>query len=48
MSRPLKPLILTPEEREKLMLLARRPKTSQQMALQERIVLAAADERQGV
>jgi transposase len=43
MSRPLKPLVLTPEEREKLTLLARRPKTSQQMALRARIVLAAAD-----
>ena len=43
MSRPLKPLVLTLEEREKLMLLARRPKTSQQMALRARIVLAAAD-----
>ena len=39
--RPTIPLDVTKEEREKLMLLARRPKTSQAMALRARIVLAA-------
>lgn len=42
MGRPLKPLILKEDEREKLELLARRPKTAQRMAKRARIVLAAA------
>jgi transposase len=37
--RPTKPLNVTPEEREKLSLLARRPKSSQAMAMRARIVL---------
>jgi transposase len=37
--RPTKPLNVTPEEREKLTLLARRPKCSQAMAMRARIVL---------
>ena len=37
--RPLKPLDLTPAEREKLAMLARRPKSAQAMALRARIVL---------
>src|ERR1700757_1497976 len=37
--RPTKPLNVTPEEREKLTLLARRPKSSQAMAMRARIVL---------
>lgn len=41
--RRLEPLELTDEEREKLELLARRPKSSQRDALRARIVLAAAD-----
>jgi transposase len=40
--RPLKDLELTDEEREKLELIARRPKTSQRMALRARIVLLSA------
>jgi transposase len=43
--RPLRPLSLTAEESEKLTLLARRPKTSQAMALRARIVLACASGR---
>jgi transposase len=42
MGRPLKPLVLADDEREKLKLIARRPKTSQRMAMRARIVLAAA------
>jgi len=42
MGRPLKPLVLADDEHEKLELLARRPKTSQRMAMRARIVLAAA------
>lgn len=42
MGRPLKPLVLAEDEREKLELLARRPKTSQRMAMRARIVLAAS------
>jgi transposase len=42
MGRPLKDLELTDEEREKLELIARRPKTSQRMALRARIVLLSA------
>src|SRR5438477_6799538 len=37
--RPTKPLNLTADEREKLALLARRPKTAQAMAMRARIVL---------
>src|SRR3974377_256241 len=37
--RPTKPLEVTAEERQKLTLLARRPKTSQAMAIRARIVL---------
>jgi transposase len=37
--RPTKPLNLTPEEREKLVMLARRPKSAQAMAMRARIVL---------
>jgi len=40
--RPLKELELTDEEREKLELIARRPKTSQRMALRARIILLSA------
>jgi transposase len=42
MGRPLKPLVLADDEREKLQLIACRPKTSQRMAMRARIVLAAA------
>ncbi len=38
--RPKEPLILTDEEREQLQRWARRPKTSQRLALRARIVLA--------
>jgi transposase len=38
----LKPLVLTSDEREKLEAWARRPKTSQRLALRSRIILAAA------
>ena len=37
--RPTKPLDLTAEEREKLAMLARRPKSAQAMAMRARIVL---------
>jgi transposase len=37
--RPTKPLNVTPEERQKLTMLARRPKSSQAMAIRARIVL---------
>src|ERR1700753_433116 len=37
--RPTKPLNVTPEERQKLTMLARRPKSSQAMAMRARIVL---------
>ena len=37
--RPTKPLNVTSEEREKLAMLARRPKTGQAMAMRARIVL---------
>jgi transposase len=43
LGRPKKPLVLTDEEREKLRLLARRPKSSQQTALRARIVLRCAE-----
>jgi transposase len=42
MGRPLKPLVLDDDDREKLELIARRPKTSQRMAMRARIVLEAA------
>jgi len=41
--RPTKPLQVTPEERQKLALLARRPKSSQAMAMRARIVLGCGD-----
>jgi len=37
--RPTKPLNLTSEERDKLAMLARRPKSAQAMAMRARIVL---------
>jgi hypothetical protein len=37
--RPTKPLNVTPEEREKLTMLARRPKSTQAIAMRARIVL---------
>ncbi len=40
--RPTKPLDVTPEEKEKLEMLARRPKTSQAMAMRARIVLGCS------
>jgi len=40
--RPTKPLHLTLQEKEKLSLLARRPKSAQALALRARIVLACA------
>ena len=43
--RPKKPLELSSQEREKLEMLARRPKTSQRLALRARIVLRCADGR---
>jgi len=42
MGRPKQPLTLGAEEREKLEMLARRPKTAQRIALRARIVLACA------
>ena len=39
MGRPTKPLHVTAEERQKLQMLARRPKSSQAMAMRARIVL---------
>src|SRR6266404_2243658 len=41
--RPTKPLNLTPEEKEKLAMLARRPKSAQAIAMRARIVLACAE-----
>lgn len=43
MGRPIKPLSLTEEEKAKLKLLAKRPKTDQRTALRARIVLACAE-----
>jgi hypothetical protein len=40
--RPTKPLDITAEERQKLELLARRPKSSQALAMRARIVLNCA------
>jgi transposase len=44
LGRPRQPLILTLEEKQKLELIARRPKTSQSQALRARIVLACAED----
>jgi len=41
--RPTKPLNVTTEEKEKLAMLARRPKTSQALAMRNRIVLGCSD-----
>ena len=41
--RPTKPLNVTPEEKEKLAMLARRPKSAQAFAMRARIVLACAE-----
>ena len=41
--RPTKALNLTPQEKEKLAMLARRPKSSQAIAMRARIVLACAE-----
>ena len=41
--RPTKPLNVTPEEREKLTMLARRRKTGQALAMRSRIVLGCSD-----
>ncbi len=41
--RPKKPITLQPAERQKLEMLARRPKTAQRLALRSKIVLRAAD-----
>ena len=43
MGRPVKPLNLMPQEKEKLTMLARRPKSSQAIAMRARIVLACAE-----
>lgn len=45
MGRPKADLVLTDEEREQLQRWARRPKTSQRLALRSRIVLACSDGR---
>ena len=41
--RPTKPLNLTPEEKDKLSMLARRPKSAQAIAMRARIVLGCND-----
>src|SRR3954467_11795683 len=41
--RPTKPLNVTPEEREKLTMLARRPKSAQALAMRARIVLGCEE-----
>jgi transposase len=43
MGRPTKPLEVTAEEREKLTMLSRRPKTGQALAMRARIVLGCSD-----
>ncbi len=43
LGRPTKPLYVTAEEKAKLMLMARRPKSSQAMAMRARIVLGCDD-----
>jgi hypothetical protein len=44
MARPKPELVLTADERQKLATWARRPKSSQRLALRARIILACADE----
>ena len=46
MGRPTKPVVLTDEERSKLQEWARRPKTSQRLALRARLVLGCAEGRE--
>ena len=41
--RPTKPLDVTPEEQQKLALLARRPKAAQALAMRARIVLGCSE-----
>src|SRR3982750_1463354 len=41
--RPTKPLNVTPQEKEKLSMLARRPKSAQAIAMRARIVLGCND-----
>ena len=41
--RPVKPLVLKPEDRQKLEMLARRPKTAQRLSVRSKIVLRAAE-----
>ena len=41
--RPTKPLNLTPQEKEKVSMLARRPKSAQSIAMRARIVLGCND-----
>jgi len=41
--RPMQPLVLDSADREKLTLLARRPRTAQRVALRAKIVLRAAE-----
>ena len=41
--RPKQPLVLNPADKEKLTLLARRPKTAQRVAVRSKIVLRAAE-----
>ena len=41
--RPKQPLIVDPADREKLTLLARRPKTAQRVAIRSKIMLGAAE-----
>ena len=41
--RPTKPLKVTPEEKEKLTMMAGRPKTGQALAMRARIVLGCAN-----
>jgi transposase len=43
LGRPTKPLNVTPEEKEKLTMLARRPKSAQALAMRARIVLGCAE-----
>lgn len=43
LGRPLKPIVLTDDERAKLVTWSRRPTTAQRLALRAKIVLAAAD-----
>jgi transposase len=41
--RPVKPLVLKPEDRQKLEMLARRPKTAQRLAVRSKMVLRASE-----